>query len=337
MKTITLIPGDGIGKEISQSLEEVFFALQVPVKFEKVNAGYEHFLKTGEAITDDVYKSIEKNKVAIKGPTTTQIGIGFRSINVFLRKKYDLYANIRRVRSFKNTNALYRDIDMVIFRENTEGLYVGEENIITNEDGDKTATAIKRITSKASRRIINEAFKYADKNNINKVTIAHKANILKITDGLFIEEGEKISKNYPHIKLELVIIDNMCMQLVMNPHQFKVIVTTNFYGDLLSDLSAGLVGGLGLAPGSNIGEKISIFESVHGSAPDIAGLGLANPTAMLLSSVDMLNHLNLNSYGKKIDDAIVKTYNNNTNLTKDLGGTLTTKEFTNLLIKNLNI
>ncbi len=335
MQTITLIPGDGIGNEISKSLEEVFIAMDIPVKFEKVNAGFEHFQKTGEPITNDVYESIEKNKIAIKGPTTTQVATGFRSINVFLRKKYDLYANIRRIRSFKNTNSLYDNLDMVIFRENTEGLYVGEETIVNNPDGGKTATAIKRVTSKCSHRIIKNAFEYADKNGINKVTLAHKANILKVTDGLFVEEGKKVSANYPHIELELVIIDNMCMQLVMNPHKFKVIVTTNFYGDLLSDLCAGLVGGLGLAPGSNIGDEISIFEAVHGSAPDIAGLGIANPTALLLSSVDMLNHINLCDYAKKIYDAIIKTYSENTNLTKDLNGNLTTKEFTKLIIDNL--
>ncbi len=335
MKTITLIKGDGIGKEISESLESVFKALNVPVQFEKLDAGYEHFLKTGEALTEDVFASIEKNKIAIKGPTTTAVASGYRSINVFLRKKYDLFSNIRRIRSFKNTNAVYKDLDLVIFRENTEGLYVGEEDIKILQNGEKEATAIKRITSKGSRRIIEKAFKYADKNNIDKVTIAHKANILKVSDGLFIEEGEKVAQKYPHIKLELVIIDNMCMQLVMNPHQFKVVVTMNFYGDLLSDLCAGLVGGLGLAPGSNIGEDIAIFEAVHGSAPDIAGMGVANPTALLLSAVDMLKYLELEDYAKKLDNAIVKTYEENSNLTKDLGGTLTTDEFTKIIINNL--
>lgn len=335
MKTITLIKGDGIGEEISQSLVEVAESLGAPIIFERVNAGYEHFQKTGEAITQDVYDSIEKNKVAIKGPTTTQVASGFRSINVFLRKKYDLYANIRRIRSFKNTNSLYDDIDMVIFRENTEGLYIGEEDIKVDTNGEKTATAIKKITSKGSRRIVEEAFKYADVNNISKVSVAHKANILKVTDGLFIEEAKKVADKYPHIELELVIIDNMCMQLVMNPKQFKVIVTMNFYGDLLSDLCAGLVGGLGLAPGSNIGDDIAIFEAVHGSAPDIAGLGVANPTALLLSFVDMLNYLDLKEYSEKLNNAIVKTYNENTNLTRDLNGTLTTEEFTKLIISNL--
>ncbi len=335
MKTVTLIKGDGIGSEIAESLEKVFTALNAPVEFEKVDAGYEHFLKVGEALTDDVFESIERNKVAIKGPTTTAVASGYRSINVFLRKKYDLYSNIRRIRSFENTNALYKNLDLVIFRENTEGLYVGEEDIKILPNGEKEATAIKRITSKGSKRIIERAFEYADKNGIDKVTIAHKANILKVSDGLFIEEGEKIAEKYPHIKLELVIIDNMCMQLVMNPQQFKVIVTMNFYGDLLSDLCAGLVGGLGLAPGSNIGENIAIFEAVHGSAPDIAGLGVANPTALLLSAVDMLKHLDLYDYAKKLDTAIVKTYSENANLTKDLGGSLSTDEFTKLVISNL--
>ncbi len=335
MKTVTLIKGDGIGKEISESLEQVFEALQVPIIFEKVDAGYEQFLKTGEAITNDVYESIERNKVAIKGPTTTEVASGFRSINVYLRKKYDLFANIRRVRSFANTNARYKDIDMVIFRENTEGLYVGEEDIKVLPNGEKEAIAIKRITSKCSRRIVEEAFKYAEINNISKVTVAHKGNILKITDGLFLEEAKKVAEKYPHIMLETVIIDNMCMQLVMNPHQFQLIVTMNFYGDILSDLCSGLVGGLGLAPGSNIGENAAIFEAVHGSAPDIAGLGVANPTAILLSAVDMLNYLDLKEYAERLDMAIVKTYNENTNLTRDLKGTLTTKAFTDIVISNI--
>ncbi len=335
MKKVTLIPGDGIGKEISESLEQVFEVLKAPIEFEKVNAGYEHFLNTGEAITEDVYESIERNKVAIKGPTTTEVASGFRSINVFLRKKYDLYANIRRVRSFANTNARYKDIDMIIFRENTEGLYVGEEDLVVLPDGEKVTTAIKRITSVGSRRIVEEAYKYADENNISKITVAHKGNILKITDGLFLEEAKKVAEKYPHIKLETVIIDNMCMQLVMNPHQFELIVTMNFYGDILSDLCSGLVGGLGLAPGSNIGKDAAIFEAVHGSAPDIAGQGVANPTALLLSAVDMLNYLDMKDYATKLDNAIVKTYNENTNLTRDLKGTLTTKEFTDLVISNL--
>ncbi len=291
--------------------------------------------KTGEALTPEVYESIEKNKVAIKGPTTTEVASGFRSINVYLRKKYDLFANIRRVRSFENTKARYENIDLVIFRENTEGLYVGEEEIRELPKGEKEAIAIRRITSKGSRRILEEAFKYADENKIAKVTIAHKGNILKVTDGLFLEEAEKVSKKYPHIQLEKVIIDNMCMQLVMNPHQFQLIVTMNFYGDILSDLCSGLVGGLGLAPGSNIGKDIGIFEAVHGSAPDIAGLGIANPTALLLSAVDMLNYLELKEFSRRLEEAIVKTYSDNTNLTRDLKGTLTTQEFTNLVIANL--
>ena len=333
MRKITLIPGDGIGTEISRSLVKIFEAAKVPVEFEIENAGLTIYKQTGKLIPESLYKSIEKNKVAIKGPITTPIGEGFRSINVSLRKKYDLYSNIRPVKTISGINTKYENVNMVIFRENTEGLYIGEEKF---EDEEKTsAIAIKRITKKGSTRIIKEAFEYAKKNNFDKVTVVHKANILKITEGMFLETAREISKQYKNIQLEEIIIDNMCMQLVTNPQKFQVIVTMNFYGDFLSDLAAGLVGGLGIAPGANIGDDIAIFEAVHGSAPDIAGQNKANPTALILSSIEMLKYLNLNEYAKKIEKAIFKVLALPNFKTYDLLGNIGTKEFTDKIIEFL--
>ena len=333
MRKITLIPGDGIGTEISRSLVKIFEAAKVPVEFEIENAGLTVYKQTGKLIPESLYKSIEKNKVAIKGPITTPIGEGFRSINVSLRKKYDLYSNIRPVKTISGINTKYENVNMVIFRENTEGLYIGEEKF---EDEEKTsAIAIKRITKKGSTRIIKEAFEYAKKNNFDKVTVVHKANILKITDGMFLETARDISKQYKNIQLEEMIIDNMCMQLVTNPQKFQVIVTMNFYGDFLSDLAAGLVGGLGIAPGANIGDDIAIFEAVHGSAPDIAGQNKANPTALILSSIEMLKYLNLNEYAKKIEKAVFKVLALPNFKTYDLLGNIGTKEFTDKIIEFL--
>lgn len=332
MKKVTLIPGDGIGYEISESLVEIFKAAKVPVEFETENAGADVYEKTGELIPESLYESVEKNKIAIKGPITTPIGKGFRSINVYLRKKYDLYTNFRPSRNLPGIKTRYENIDLVIFRENTEGIYIGEEKF---EDEEKTsAIAIKRITRKGSERIIKSAFEYAKNNKISKVTVVHKANILKYTDGMFLEIAREIAKNYEGIELEELIIDNMCMQLVTNPERFKVIVTMNLYGDILSDLVAGLVGGLGVAPGANIGDDIAIFEAVHGSAPDIAGQNKANPLALLLSSLEMLKYLKLNDFAQKIENAILKTLEEGCK-TKDLGGNATTTEFTKKIIENL--
>ena len=330
MTKVTLMKGDGIGAEISESLIRVFKALEVPIEFEVVDAGYEEFLKTGEPISEAVYASIERNKIAIKGPTATPIGTGFRSINVSLRKKYDLYANIRPIKSYPNAGGRYQDIDMVIFRENTEGLYIGEEEMVDPING--VAIAKKRITKRGSERIIRAAFDYAKINGIDKVTLVHKANILKITDGLFLDCGRAIQKEYPEIHLQEIIIDNMCMQMVMDPNQFKIIVTMNLYGDILSDLAAGLIGGLGMAPGANIGTEIKIFEAVHGTAPDIAGKNLANPTAMILSGIQMLHAMGLTSYGVKLENAIYNHYKDGRYLTRDLNGSLSTTEFTEKLI-----
>nr|WP_315048046.1 isocitrate/isopropylmalate family dehydrogenase [uncultured Leptotrichia sp.] len=332
MKKITLIPGDGIGYEISESLVKIFDAAKVPVEFETENAGSDVYEKTGELIPESLYKSIERNKIAIKGPITTPIGKGFRSINVYLRKKYDLYTNFRPSRNLPGVETRYDNIDLAIFRENTEGIYIGEEKY---ENEEKTsAIAVKRITRKGSERIIRSAFEYAKNNGISKVTVVHKANILKFTDGMFLDIAREISKEYENIELEALIIDNMCMQLVTNPERFKVIVTMNLYGDILSDLVAGLVGGLGVAPGANIGDDIAIFEAVHGSAPDIAGQNKANPLALLLSSIEMLKYLKLDDFAKNIERAILKTLTDGYK-TADLGGNATTTEFTDKIIENL--
>ena len=332
-KIVTLIPGDGIGPEISESLKNIFEAAEVPVSLETENAGTDVYEKTGELIPESLYKSVEKNRVAIKGPIATPIGKGFRSINVYLRKKYDLYSNIRPCRNLPGVKTRFENVDIVIFRENTEGIYIGEEKY---EDERKTsAIAIKRITEKGCHRIIKSAFEYAKSNNLDKVTVVHKANILKLTDGLFLETARKISEEYPGITLEETIIDNMCMQLVSRPEKYKVIVTMNLYGDILSDLVAGLVGGLGIAPGANIGDDIAIFEAVHGSAPDIAGQNKANPLALILSGIEMLKYLNLHDYAEKIEKAVLKTLEVSEVKTADLGGTATTTEFTDKIIENL--
>lgn len=334
MTNVTLIPGDGIGPEIAASLVDIFKAANVSIKFDIENAGIDIYNKTGSLIPDSLYESIEKNKIAIKGPITTPIGKGFRSINVYLRKKYDLYCNIRPSKSFKGIKTRYENIDLVIFRENTEGLYIGEEKWEDAEERE-SAIATKRITRKGSYRILKRAFEYARNNNLDTITVVHKANILKITDGLFLEVARELSNSYPEINVEETIIDNMCMQLVTNPEKYKVIVTMNLYGDILSDLAAGLVGGLGVAPGANIGDDIAIFEAVHGSAPDIAGLNKANPIALLLSGVEMLKYLNMQDKASQIQNAINKVLNEGTVLTGDLGGTATTTEFTQKIIENL--
>ncbi|QEK11417.1 NAD-dependent isocitrate dehydrogenase [Crassaminicella thermophila] len=331
MYNITLIPGDGIGPEVADAAKNVVEATGLEVKWDIVNAGLTVYEETGVLVPDKVFKSIEKNKVALKGPITTPVGSGFRSINVMLRKKYNLFSNVRPIRTIPGINTPFKNIDLVIFRENTEGLYSG----IEKKSSEDSAEAIKLTTKDASIRIVKEAFSYAEKNNKTKVTIVHKANIMKLTDGLFLDCAREISKNYPNIDLEEVIVDNMCMQLVMNPSQFQVIVTTNLYGDILSDLCAGLVGGLGLVPGANIGNDLAIFEAVHGSAPDIAGKNLANPTAIILSAAMMLNHLGEKEKSNFIVDAVLKTIDEGKFVTRDLGGSASTNDMTNAIIEKL--
>lgn len=316
---VTMIPGDGIGPEVASAAMEVIKEV-ANIQFDVVNAGEAVLMEQGVLVPDSVYKSVEENRIALKGPITTPIGKGFTSINVGLRKKYDLYQNIRPIK--------FNNIDLVIFRENTEGLYIGEEKKVSDDE----YISVKRITRKASKRIIVSAFEYAVKHKYPKVTVAHKANILKRTDGLFLEVAREVAKSY-EIELEEIIIDNMCMQLVMNPEKFGVIVTMNLYGDILSDLAAGLAGGLGMIPGANIGEDIAIFEAVHGSAPDIAGRDIANPIALIRSGIMMLDYMDYKEEAYVLEQAIQKTIE--TTKTMDLGGSASLSEFKQALISTI--
>lgn len=331
MRTITLFEGDGIGPELTQSLLSIFEVLKLPLEFERYDAGLTSFEKTGELLPAEALASVRRNKVCLKAPITTPVASGFRSINVALRKEFDLYANIRPARSLPQLETRYKDIDIVIFRENTEDLYIGEEEMVSADE----AIAIKRITRAASHRIIKLAFEYVLRRGRKKLTCVHKANILKYTDGLFLEEFRRISKDYPDVKAEDLIVDNASMQLVMNPENFDVMVMPNLYGDILSDLTAGLIGGLGLLPSVNRNEEYAMFEAVHGSAPDIAGQNKANPTAFLLSACMMLEHLNYNKEGARLRRAIARTYENIEDCTADVGGRAGTREFTQAVIRNL--
>lgn len=331
MHKITLIPGDGIGPEVAAAARKVIDSSGVEVTWEIHNAGSAVWEATGSLVPEEVFMSLEKNRVALKGPITTPVGKGFRSINVMLRGKYDLYVNQRPVMSIPGIQTPFKGIDLVIFRENTEDLYTGVERII--EPG--RVEAIKTITEFASERIAKRAFQYASKNGRKKVTVVHKANILKMSDGLFLETARRVSGAYPDIELEDIIIDNMCMQLVTKPEKYDVILTMNLYGDILSDLCAGLIGGLGFVPGANIGDDMAIFEAVHGSAPDIAGKGVANPTALILSGAMMLEYLGEKRAAGRIRSAVVNTIEEGQTLTADMGGDATTEEYTAAIINNL--
>lgn len=331
MRTVTLIPGDGIGPEISQSVVKIFEAAKVPIKFEIVEAGAKVMDQEKTPLPQAVLDSIQKNKVALKGPITTPIGSGFRSVNVALRQYFDLYANVRPVKSIKGVPSRYEDVDLIIVRENTEDLYAGIEHKI----GEVAAESIKVITKKASDRIAKYAFTLANQQQREKVTAVHKANIMKLSDGLFLDCVRDIRKQYPDIEYDEQIVDAMCMNLVLHPESSDVLVMGNLYGDILSDLCAGFVGGLGLIPGANIGEEIAIFEAVHGSAPSIAGCNQANPTALIQSAIMMLRHLNLLNEANRIEAALYAVYEEGQDLTKDLGGTATTTQFTDALIAKL--
>ncbi|MDK2866254.1 MAG: isocitrate dehydrogenase [Clostridiales bacterium] len=331
MYQITLIPGDGIGPEVTASAKALIEAALEKHQSPKIAWDIQNAGQTAETILPDaLLNSLETNKIALKGPITTPIGKGFKSINVQLRQKYGLYANVRPVK--KIIEGRYdENIDFVIFRENTEGLYAGVERV----DSPDRIIAEKITTRQASERIGRAAFDYARKLGLKKVTVVHKANILKQCDGLFLESVTKVSKDYPDVDLEAVIVDNMAMQLVMTPSKYQVIVTTNLYGDILSDLSAGLVGGLGLVPGANLNDDMAVFEPVHGSAPDIAGRDLANPTACILSGVMLLEHLGEIEAAHSLYQAVVDTLNTPSKRTKDLGGTLGTKAYTEAILESL--
>ena len=332
--TIAVIRGDGIGPEIMDATLRVLDALDVGLDHEFVDAGLSAYEKTGELLPQATLDAIAKHRVALKSPLTTPVGEGFSSINVELRRRFDLYANVRPAISFPNTRSRFpENVDLITVRENTEGAYSGEGQQVS-EDG-ATATLVQKITRKGSERIVRYAFDLAVRTGRKKVTIVHKANILKSTSGLFLKVAREVAAQYSQIQCNEMIVDNTCMQLVMRPEQFDVICTTNLFGDIISDLCAGLVGGLGLAPGANIGADAAIFEAVHGSAPDIAGKGVANPCALLLGAAQMLDHLGQPDKATRLRSAIRATLAAGDRLTPDLGGNGTTQTFADAIASRL--
>jgi len=324
---ITLIPGDGIGPQVTEAAKMVLEASGVEINWEIVEAGEKVIEKYGTPLPDYVIDSIKRNRVALKGPVTTPIGIGFRSINVALRQSLKLYANVRPVKSYKGVPSRYKNIDLVIVRENTEGFYTGIEHMV----GEDAAESIKIITRKVSERIAKFAFELARKEERRKVTAVHKANIMKYTDGLFLDCVRKISQEYPEIIFEDVIVDAMSMKLIQTPQDYEVLVMPNLYGDILSDLAAGLVGGLGVVPGVNIGEKEAVFEPAHGSAPELNS-NMANPTATILSGIMMLRYLGEREAADRVEKAVAKILKDGKKLTPDLGGNTGTAEYTKAVI-----
>ena len=332
-QTITVIPGDGIGPEIVRETVNALEALGCGLTFEYAEAGVVSLEKNGELLPEATLDMIEKNQILLKGPLTTPIGGGFRSLNVTLRKHFDMYANVRPAISFSNTRSRYTDIDLITVRENTEGAYLALDAMIS-EDGERAES--KTVNTRvACERIGRYAFELAVSQNRKKVTAIHKANILKAVSGLFLDTVRKVAEEYPQIEFEEMIVDATCMKLVMDPDHFDVMVTTNLFGDILSDLCAGLVGGLGLTPGANIGEKVSMFEAVHGSAPDIAGQGIANPCALMLAAAMMLDHIGQNANAQRLREAIRQTLDDQDRLTPDLGGQGTTQSIAAAVIERL--
>ena len=332
MKRVTLLKGDGIGPEITDSVMKIINAAGVAIDWDVQTAGADLIETEGSPLPQRVLNSVKQNKIALKSPVTTPIGKGFRSVNVQLRKELDLYANLRPCYNLPNVKTRYDKVDIVVVRENTEDLYAGIERQV-DED---TAESIKIITRKASERIAKFAFDYAVKNNRKEVCVVTKANICKLSDGLFLECARKIAQQFPQIKFREILVDNCCMQLVQNPNQFDVLLLPNLYGDIVSDLCAGLIGGLGIAQGANIGEDYAVFEPVHGSAPDIAGQDKANPTAMLMSAIEMLNYIGENEAGKKIKLALFDTLDAGIK-TADLGGGASCSEFTQAIVDRLTV
>ena len=330
---ITLIPGDGIGPEVTSAARKVLSATGVLIDWEIVDAGAGAVDKYGSVLPEETLESVRKNKVALKGPITTPIGGGFQSVNVQLRKALDLYANVRPVNSALGITFQHTPIDMVIFRENTEDLYAGMEY----EVAPGVAQSLKIITEKASTRIAKAAFEWAQKRERKLVHAVHKANIMKKSDGLFLDSVRKVAANYPDVTYKEIIVDNCAMQMVMHPEQFDVVVLGNLYGDIISDLAAGLVGGLGVVPGANLGDDVAVFESVHGSAPDIAGKGIADPVATILSATMMLRHLGEHKAADRIQAALVLLFAERKHLTPDLGGKATTDELVDALIAKIKI
>jgi isocitrate dehydrogenase (NAD+) len=332
---VTLIPGDGIGPSIAESTRTVIEASGVKIDWDLHQAGMAGIDQFKDPLPKETLESIAKNKVALKGPLTTPVGLGFRSVNVALRKEFDLYINLRPAKSIEGVNTAFKDVDLIVFRENTEEFYAGIEHYI---DAKKSAAeTIGVVTRAGSDRIVRAAFEYAREHRRKKVTIVHKANIMKYTSGLFLDVGREVAKEFPEIECNDRIIDNMAMQLVTRPQQFDLIVTTNLFGDILSDLCSGLVGGLGLAPGANIGYDAAIFEAVHGSAPDIAGKDLANPSAMILAGAMMLDYIGELEAAKRVRDSVALVLKEGKKLTKDLSPNqyVGTREFTETVVEKL--
>ncbi|HOD67769.1 MAG TPA: isocitrate/isopropylmalate dehydrogenase family protein [candidate division Zixibacteria bacterium] len=328
---VTLIPGDGIGPEITEAAVRVIEAAGVEIAWDRQEAGIPAVQTHGTSVPDQLLDSIHANKVALKGPITTLVGKGFRSANVTLRQRLDLYVNLRPVRTIGGVPSRYSKVNLVIVRENTEDLYSGIENMITPG----VTQAIKVVTERASERVARWAFNYARKMGRKKITFVHKANIMKLSDGLFLKVFEDVAKDYPDIEAEDRIVDALCMRLVMDPTQFDMLLMGNLFGDIVSDLAAGLVGGLGVVPGANIGDEYAVFEAVHGSAPDIAGKNLANPTALIFSALLMLRHLGEDAAADRIWKSMVVTLAEGHKLTRDLGGTCSTTEFTDELVREI--
>ena len=333
MYNITLIDGDGIGPEITQAVVEIIEAAGVKISWDRQLAGARAYEKYQDTIPNQTIESIEKNKVCLKAPITTPIGTGFKSVNVALRRHFDLYANVRPSKNLPAIKTPFNDVDLVIIRENTEDIYAGIEHKIDEE----TIHGVKLITKKGCKRICEFAFNYAIKNNRKKVGVVTKANISKLADGMFLNTFREVAKKYNNIETHEILVDNLCMQLVQKPSQFDVLVMPNLYGDIVSDLCAGLIGGLGVAQSANIGESCAIFEAVHGSAPDIAGMGIANPTGLLRSACMMLNYLGETKASENIEKALFKVLQEGKILTKDLGGLATTEEFKKEIIKKLEV
>jgi isocitrate dehydrogenase (NAD+) len=328
---VTLIPGDGIGPEVSAATRQILAAAGVEIEWHEVQAGAATIEQYGTQLPDHVLASVKKDGVALKGPLTTPIGTGFASANVALRKKLDLYACFRPVRSLPGVHTPFADVDLIVVRENTEGLYSGIEHEVIPG----VVESLKVTTERACRRISEYAFNYARRCGRSCITAVHKANIMKLTDGLFLKVAREVAANFPEIQYNEMIVDAICMKLVQHPERFDMLLCENLYGDIVSDLTAGLVGGLGVVPGANFGEQYAVFEAVHGSAPDIAGRGLANPTAMLLSACLMLDHLEEGEAANRIRAAVYRVLEEGTRVTKDLGGTANTQEFTDAIIEAL--
>jgi isocitrate dehydrogenase (NAD+) len=330
--TVTLIPGDGIGPEVSAAVKKIVAAAGAEIEWEEIAALAESERKSLNLVKSGVLESIQRNRVALKGPLETAIAGGAPSINVGLRKALELYANLRPVRNLEGVKSVHQNVDLVLVRENTEDLYAGLEHTVVPG----VVESLKIITEKASTRVAKFAFEYARKFQRKKIHAVHKANIMKLSDGLFLTSVRQVAKNFPEIEYKEMIVDNACMQMVLNPRQFDMLLLTNLYGDIMSDLAAGLVGGLGVVPSGNIGDGVALFEAVHGTAPDIAGKGIANPTALLMSAIMMLDYLEENEIARRTENALHLVYREGRSLTGDVGGKATTAEFTDAVIGALN-